>query len=460
LKGKSTWIEGDLHANSLRLIRVLIEHGIIEELSQADWNEIVTIYKNLPKKYQVYTENYHKFAELLKTHIKFKSDIQNKNITFLGDMIADRGKVDFPILYLLYQLDNHKVPYEILLSNHDLEYYLQNNSIIEEESQSKHNDEKILQSRDFTKKFQNSQPFYETIFNKTKTQLLENFKNHVVPFSIALLNNDEIIIKSHSPSGAMMLYIIAAKQGIIDSNEIKVEDFFSNKALIIETVEIVNKLWKDLDKSKFVFPSNFSVKKLYNYLSIDQLFIMAAWFRGKDLQEIKDYLMKHNFLKNTQIMLFDFFDQNNIKLLYGHDTFSTKKQSLIGLNNDFGIKDEIDKTDYPVIIEDFINIVDYDTSKKINNVIIKEMLSKILIKVQAKMPGEKLDLKLIEEIVKHVIIEEMLSEILIKVQAKMPGEKLDLKLIKAIVKHLFKTEGKKLWAKKVEEEKKESERQL
>lgn len=107
---------GDLHANSLKFLFMLVTHGIIE-INDQD--------------YKRYVELYHKDTDDLTAddiaeikNITANLTIKNPEllVRLIGDELADRGKNDLFILLLLKKLENEKVPYEILVSNHSITF--------------------------------------------------------------------------------------------------------------------------------------------------------------------------------------------------------------------------------------------------------------------------------------------------------------------------------------------------
>ncbi|KTD06359.1 hypothetical protein Lgra_3136 [Legionella gratiana] len=108
---------GDLHGNALLLLNFLIRYGVIK-INQRDYEIFVQIYC-LPSE------------KLTKEHINcFNRIIDSssvnllKKIRFLGDMFADRGSNDYFTLKILAHLHKHHLDYEIILSNHDVEFLL------------------------------------------------------------------------------------------------------------------------------------------------------------------------------------------------------------------------------------------------------------------------------------------------------------------------------------------------
>lgn len=106
---------GDLHANIIKLIHILVHVGIIE-LDHKTYKDLVQIYKNP----SLTLSDLIDFQNILDKHII----VLNTNITIrlLGDCLFDRGRNDILFLKFLKFLTFHHVSYRIIFSNHDAEF--------------------------------------------------------------------------------------------------------------------------------------------------------------------------------------------------------------------------------------------------------------------------------------------------------------------------------------------------
>ncbi|MFZ0218908.1 MAG: Dot/Icm T4SS effector Wip [Candidatus Aquirickettsiella sp.] len=105
---------GDLHGNAMKLLFMLVKHGIATNISEKKYLALVKIYTTPA-------------AELKKKHLKtFNSTLANmkfstqSTIRLLGDELADRGSNDYFTLKILEKLKGCKL--EIILSNHSVEF--------------------------------------------------------------------------------------------------------------------------------------------------------------------------------------------------------------------------------------------------------------------------------------------------------------------------------------------------
>ena len=107
---------GDLHGNAIKLLYVLARHGIATNISNEDYDKLVTIYK-IPDR-SLTKNNLHEFNRILdKMNLSSESTIR-----LIGDELADRGNNDYFTLKILEKLDKNHVKTEILLSNHSVEF--------------------------------------------------------------------------------------------------------------------------------------------------------------------------------------------------------------------------------------------------------------------------------------------------------------------------------------------------
>ena len=108
---------GDLHANALKLINILIQNGIADiKVDPAnDRAKQAEIYARLVSAY--YSNNLEEFNAILAAHLQFSSS--SPCLCFIGDTLSDRGKNDLFIFQLYKLMHDHNIKYKILLSNHD-----------------------------------------------------------------------------------------------------------------------------------------------------------------------------------------------------------------------------------------------------------------------------------------------------------------------------------------------------
>ena len=109
---------GDLHANAMKLLFMLFKHGIASGIQQTEYLLLKDIYM---KQVDALTNTDINVFNQVLSSIKFNNVI---SIRLIGDDLADRGQNDYFILKSLDKLQQHQVPVEILISNHDMEFII------------------------------------------------------------------------------------------------------------------------------------------------------------------------------------------------------------------------------------------------------------------------------------------------------------------------------------------------
>lgn len=118
---------GDLHANSMLFLYFLVEKGIVKT-SDVDYQRLKNIYLKHPSsapdressEQPLSAEDIIEFNQIidgLDTGVK-------PFVRLIGDEICDRGQNDYFIFKMLKKLKQSGIPYEILLSNHSIEFLI------------------------------------------------------------------------------------------------------------------------------------------------------------------------------------------------------------------------------------------------------------------------------------------------------------------------------------------------
>lgn len=106
---------GDLHSNAIKLLYFLIRQNIID-VKKNEYQSLVTIYQ---KETNDITNNDLVFFDACLTRAEI---LHPAKIQLLGDDLADRGENDYFILKIYEKLSQAQIPFEILLSNHNIEF--------------------------------------------------------------------------------------------------------------------------------------------------------------------------------------------------------------------------------------------------------------------------------------------------------------------------------------------------
>lgn len=109
---------GDLHGNALKLIYFLVRHNILN-LNRENYHIIIEIYQK--KTNEITKEDIIKFNTILES-AQFHTIPSGVLIRLIGDELADRGSNDYFVLKVLEKMKKNNIPFEILFSNHGLEF--------------------------------------------------------------------------------------------------------------------------------------------------------------------------------------------------------------------------------------------------------------------------------------------------------------------------------------------------
>ncbi|MFA5959962.1 MAG: Dot/Icm T4SS effector Wip [Tatlockia sp.] len=107
---------GDLHGNAIKLLYVLIKHGFALNMTGEHYAILVAIYC-LPVQ-ELTRDHLVQFNAILDT-LEFNTQ---SLLRLLGDELSDRGNNDYFTLKIFEKLGQHGVPFEILVSNHGIEF--------------------------------------------------------------------------------------------------------------------------------------------------------------------------------------------------------------------------------------------------------------------------------------------------------------------------------------------------
>ena len=109
---------GDLHANFMKLLHILIQEGIAYNISPENYRNLRQIYLKQPD--SISEDDLMVFKNII-NGLQFNTSIF---VRFIGDVFADRGQNDLFTLLFFKKMHSEQVQYEILFSNHDLEFFI------------------------------------------------------------------------------------------------------------------------------------------------------------------------------------------------------------------------------------------------------------------------------------------------------------------------------------------------
>lgn len=114
-KNHQTRFFGDMHANAHKMITMLESDGVLT-FSDKDQDK-----KTVQQLYYSNDINVTAFHDFIYSG-NIKAISQLSPLVFIGDLLADRGKNDLLILFILDFLNKNKINFSIVYSNHDAEF--------------------------------------------------------------------------------------------------------------------------------------------------------------------------------------------------------------------------------------------------------------------------------------------------------------------------------------------------
>lgn len=119
---QNTWVTmGDLHGNAVKFLNMLVYEAVIS-ISEKNYDSFLVLY-DVAEDFSVSLEDYQEIKSIL-PH-RAADNANHANLRVLGDDVADRGFSDAMILFIYRALKKLTINYEIILSNHSLEFLKQ-----------------------------------------------------------------------------------------------------------------------------------------------------------------------------------------------------------------------------------------------------------------------------------------------------------------------------------------------
>ena len=309
---------GDLHGNALKLVFFLLHEGVCS-LSAEQYERLVKIY---------YTKCNILNARLL---AQFDEIIASMTILnhrtlarLMGDDVAERGSNDYFTLTILTKLRQHKVPVEILLSNHNLGFIEANES----------------KNRLKYKRLPNGQAssldnLQHLIDRKlvTRARVAEMVDNAYKPMVKALSYSldpakNSITIYSHAPIDIKVIYFLAKKLQV---------PFADNTSLeLASTIGNINRRFaahlRDNTTSTLYDRNQIGKKDALKAATANNPIEMLTWNRNYDIIDRKPIHKKYA-----------------VNYVHGHDPDGPSEGNLCNLDNTLGKGRSMHQGKYDVI---------------------------------------------------------------------------------------------------------------
>lgn len=221
---KNKSVIGDLHGNMMKLMFFAIKHGIVQlsdEIYMNSQNEPCDAYAKL---LEIYLKNPNELTAQDKEI--FDYIIDNMDVTagallsLLGDDLFDRGKNDYFMLKLIAKLIQENVNLEILMSNHSMEFVIQQELKLAQAKGENFNppgnlgysDLHIIEPLDTAASYKGLVASIDNgvISQREVNALYEVYKTKIKALSY-FCNNDtgEVMVASHAPIGQSTVIMMA-----------------------------------------------------------------------------------------------------------------------------------------------------------------------------------------------------------------------------------------------------------
>jgi hypothetical protein len=310
---------GDLHGNAMKLMFMLVKHGIATNIDEADYNRLVAIYKT-PKK-DLTKKHLDEFNQIL-SKIKFSKD---SLVRLIGDELADRGNNDYFTLKILEKLNEHKVPVEIIVSNHSIEFI---------EACEKQDD------------------FHAPMLSQGHAQSMEKLQILVEKGIVA---RDEILAianKSYKPTLRAISYSLSE-----DKKEITI---YSHAGIGLNTIKsLAQKLkveYKDATASELaqtIDSINVQFQKHVQNNTVNTLYAREKMYEGyysinSDLSDAPlEFIMWNRLYHHIDRLAVH--SGYNVNFVHGHDSSDPTKDNIYNLDNALGKMEDMNQGAYTVL---------------------------------------------------------------------------------------------------------------
>ncbi len=312
---------GDLHGNTMKLIFLLIKHGIAKNLTAGDYDKLVAIYKT--KATELSKEDLRTF-NLILDKIQFNTD---SKLRLIGDELADRGNNDYFTLKVLEKLHKNKVPVEILISNHGVEF-------IEACEIQGNFHAPMLSLGGHAPSLENLQTIVERgLVSREEIIDLTNraYKPSLKAISYSL-NEDQsnITLYSHAAIGINTIKKVAEKLGVPYADASAVE--------LAQTIDAINELFQ-------AYVDADAVHYLYSREQME-----AGYMGYADLSDAPFELLMWNRLYNEEIIQRpDKIGNYTLNYVHGHDSSDPKTTNNYNLDNSLGKFEHLNQGEYTVL---------------------------------------------------------------------------------------------------------------
>lgn len=315
---------GDLHGNALKLLFLLVKHGVIVNISDEIYLELANIYiKNID---YINSDDLKRFDEILDS-LTFQSD---GLIRLIGDELCDRGQNDYYTLKILDKLHQNNVAVEIVMSNHAIEFI--------NAYETKQKFFPFVMDNLFTQSMINMQILIAKNL-LTRNEVMEIVKRSYKPCLRAIsytLVDDEITLYSHAPIDIRAVRFLARR--------LKVEYDDSSVQALASSIDKINEAYRTYVKYN-------TVHTLYDKE------VMHNGYTGVEFPAMFnpfEYIMWNrdlSHLNNAPV-----YKGYKVYFVHGHDNQTSMLDNVINLDNILGKSLKLLDGEYTVLMTSLMKI--------------------------------------------------------------------------------------------------------
>ena len=308
---------GDLHGNAMKLMFMLVKHGIATNIDKFDYNRLLAIYRTPIE--NLTSSDLVGFNKIL-SKIHFKNDAL---VRLIGDELADRGNNDYFTLKILEKLTEHQVPVEIIVSNHSIE---------------------------FIEAYEKQEDFHAPMLGFRHAISMENLQRLVEK---GIVERDEILAianKSYKPTLRAISYSLSE-----DQNEITI---YSHAGIGLDNIKsLADKLgvgYKDqtaMELAQTIDTINEHFQKHVQSNTVNTLYTrtkMDIGYQGEVLEDAPlEFIMWNRFYLNLRRD--SAHNSYKLNFVHGHDPSDPTKDNIYNLDNNLGKSENMNEGAYTVL---------------------------------------------------------------------------------------------------------------
>ncbi len=249
---------GDLHGNTMKLIYFLIREGVMKLSEPGDYEELYGIYQksgliiNLNKSKTIVGVDIlgiRQFDKIIKNAVFSQ---RTTLIRLIGDELADRGHNDFFTFLVLDRMQKEKVNFEIILSNHGLEFIRFYETILSKRKNVKEFNFN-LSSENHGRSLQNLihvlsfEP--EIYLKKTMDIIATAYLPHLKLISYSNNRQGQISFYSHAPVGLEAIVALASSETMGFEGP---PDWIVSRHGLIESINKINEKFMSIRSSGLI----------------------------------------------------------------------------------------------------------------------------------------------------------------------------------------------------------------